>query len=251
MRSQNQYTIYAVTDVETASTAPANPYIGQLWVDTSQTPPLTKIYTANGWVEQTSVGTLHTTVETLVTRSSTFETNLTGLNSTVSSLTQQVTTISNDVDTVEQSVTTLQSSVSTLTQTANTISARVNRKLDVSGGDPSDFGWMLTSTDFTICAGEATVLQINANGMRLNGTMMANDGETGTMMVTGRLYLGRGRCCYIDANENADGYYVYLPGITVSGAQAVFSGNLSAPSGTIGGFTIGSTNLYTRKDCPM
>ena len=41
MRSQAQYTIYSLNDVYTGSTAPQNPYTGQLWVDTSKNPPLT------------------------------------------------------------------------------------------------------------------------------------------------------------------------------------------------------------------
>lgn len=39
MRTQAQYTIYALNDVVTQTTAPANPYKGQLWVDTSKNTP--------------------------------------------------------------------------------------------------------------------------------------------------------------------------------------------------------------------
>lgn len=35
-KSQNQFTIYSLNDVATQSTAPENPYKGQLWVDTSK-----------------------------------------------------------------------------------------------------------------------------------------------------------------------------------------------------------------------
>lgn len=60
MQAQNQFTIYDLNDVYTGSSAPASPYIGQLWVDTSQTPPVTKVYTGSAWKEQNGTDDLRT-----------------------------------------------------------------------------------------------------------------------------------------------------------------------------------------------
>ena len=47
-----QFTIISLCDVVTSDTPPENPYEGQLWVDTSVTPPETKIWDGNEWVVQ-------------------------------------------------------------------------------------------------------------------------------------------------------------------------------------------------------
>ena len=42
MRAQAQFTIYTLNDVVTSATAPTPAYLGQLWVDTSKSPPVCK-----------------------------------------------------------------------------------------------------------------------------------------------------------------------------------------------------------------
>ena len=65
MKSQNQFTIYSLNDVATQSTAPENPYKGQLWVDTSKTPPVTMVYNGSKWVEQNGTYTIRSSVKTV------------------------------------------------------------------------------------------------------------------------------------------------------------------------------------------
>ena len=98
MRSQAQYTIYGLNDIYTAATAPTNPYNGQLWVDTSQNPPITKVYNGTSWKEQNGTDTIKSNVQTLTTKQATFETNLSGLTSIVSTHTTQITNIGDVVD---------------------------------------------------------------------------------------------------------------------------------------------------------
>ena len=50
MIASAQFTIISLCDVVTSDTPPENPYEGQLWVDTSVTPPETKIWDGNEWV---------------------------------------------------------------------------------------------------------------------------------------------------------------------------------------------------------
>ena len=49
MIASAQFTIISLCDVVTLDTPPENPYEGQLWVDTSVTPPETKIWDGNEW----------------------------------------------------------------------------------------------------------------------------------------------------------------------------------------------------------
>lgn len=43
MIASAQFTIISICDVVTSDTPPDNPYEGQLWVDTTVTPPETKV----------------------------------------------------------------------------------------------------------------------------------------------------------------------------------------------------------------
>ena len=43
MRAVAQFTITNICDVVTSDTAPENPYVGQLWVNTATVPPETMV----------------------------------------------------------------------------------------------------------------------------------------------------------------------------------------------------------------
>lgn len=55
MIASAQFTIISLCDVVTSDTPPENPYEGQLWVDTSVTPPETKIWDGNEWMVQNDI----------------------------------------------------------------------------------------------------------------------------------------------------------------------------------------------------
>ena len=50
MRAIGQITITNICDVAASDTPPENPYVGQMWVDTSVSPPETKIWNGAEWV---------------------------------------------------------------------------------------------------------------------------------------------------------------------------------------------------------
>ena len=58
MRAIGQITITNICDVVTSDTPPENPYVGQLWVDTSVYPPETKVWNGAEWVVQNDIETL-------------------------------------------------------------------------------------------------------------------------------------------------------------------------------------------------
>ena len=60
MIASAQFTIISLCDVVTSDTPPENPYEGQLWVDTSVTPPETKIWDGNEWMVQNDIETIRT-----------------------------------------------------------------------------------------------------------------------------------------------------------------------------------------------
>ncbi len=53
--------------------------------------------------------------------------------------------------------------------------------------------------------------------------------------------------CVITYKDAYGSWYIYLPKFRVDDTSAYFEGTLSAPSGNIGGFTIGSSSIYKTK----
>lgn len=249
MRSQAQYTIYSLNDVTTSSTAPQNPYKGQLWVDTSKNPPITYVWSGTSWGEQNGTEALRSSITTLTTKQADFKTNLDGLSSTVSSVTKRIETVESDVGVVESNVLSLQQNVSSLIQTTNEISADVSMKADAEyGTSASSFGWSLKSNGFYLYSNSSTVMSVTSSGLAVTGSIEAKSGTLENMTITGKLYFGGDSTYYINANYNDTSYYIYLPGLRIDKAsKAVFSGKLSAPSGNIGGFTIATSSIYATK----
>jgi len=192
MRSQAQYTIYSLNDVYTGNTAPQNPYTGQLWVDTSQNPPLTKVFNGTTWKEQNGTDTLKSNVQTLTTKQSTFETNLSGLTSTVSQHTQTITGLEDDLNTAKEDINVLESDVSILQQTTSTISAEVSNKANsVYGNSSSSFGWKLQSSGFELYSNQNTVMKVNSSGLEINGKIASIEGTIGGFNISSNsLYAG-------------------------------------------------------------
>ena len=104
MIASAQFTIISLCDVVTSDTPPENPYEGQLWVDTSVTPPETKIWDGNEWVVQNDIETIRTTISILTEKDAQFQQTIDGLNSYVATLTETVETVSNDQGVLEERV---------------------------------------------------------------------------------------------------------------------------------------------------
>ncbi|MDE7082514.1 MAG: hypothetical protein K2O89_02265 [Clostridia bacterium] len=189
-----------------------------------------------------NVGTLTTSVKTLTTKQATLESNVDGLTSKVTSITTRVTTAEGKLVSVE-------SAVSTLKQTTTEISAEVSKKVDETyGSSSSSFGWVLKSTGFYVYSSASTVMSITSSGLSVVGAIDATSGSIGNLTIDGYLYFGGNSSYYISANYNDSNYYINLPGLRIDKAStAVFSGKLSAPSGTIGGFTISTASIYKTK----
>ena len=89
--------------------------------------------------------------------------------------------------------------------------------------------------------GKLTASQINANGISasdvtISGAVTATSGSVENMTIKGKLTFGGNSSYYINANYNDGSYYINLPGFKVDDASgAVFSGKLSAATGTFSG----------------
>lgn len=211
MRSQAQYTIYSLNDVYTGTSVPQNPYTGQLWVDTSRSPPITKVYNGSAWKEQNGTDTIKSNVQTLTTKQATFETNLNGLTSTVSTHTDQIASLGNDIDDAFDEIDTISDDVSSLHQTASEISAEVSSKANSTyGNSSSSFGWKLQSSGFELYSNSKTVMKVNTAGLEVNGKITSVESAIAGFTLSSNA-IKNGVTSFTDTSHN--GVYIGTDGI--------------------------------------
>ena len=99
--------------------------------------------------------------------------------------------------------------------------------------------------------GKLTASQINADGISasnvtISGAITATSGSMENMTITGKLTFGGNSSYYINANYNDGSYYINLPGFRVDDASgAVFSGKLSAASGSFSGSVTATSGIFS------
>ena len=76
--------------------------------------------------------------------------------------------------------------------------------------------------------------------------IVATGGSIGGLTITGKLYFGGDSTYYISANYNDQNYYLFLPGLKIDVASgAVFSGTLSAATGSFSGDISAATGTFS------
>lgn len=128
MRAVAQFTIINLCDVITSETAPENPYVGMLWVNTTTVPPETMVWDGLGWVVQNNIEELRTTVSTHTSRFGEFQTSVDGLTSYVSSLTKTVETVSGELSGEKETVLDMQEQISELEHTVDGLSLTITEQ---------------------------------------------------------------------------------------------------------------------------
>jgi len=255
MKAQAQFTIHSLNDVIASTTAPSSPYKGQLWVNTSYSPPRTFVYNGSAWKEQNGTDTLRSNISTLTTKSNTMQSNLDGLTSTVSSVTTRVETVENDLGTVEENILDIQTNVSELEQTASSIALRVSaNESDISDLTITSSG--LTSRVST-AEGNISTLQTSVSGLTsrvstAEGDISSLEQTTSNLSATisTKVNAEGGSTSSFGWKLTSSGFYLYSSSTTVMSVTSSglsVSGNITASSGTIGGFTIGTSSIYKTK----
>lgn len=128
MRAIGQITITNICDVVASATPPENPYVGQLWVDTSVTPPETKVWNGETWEVQNDVDTLRVVISQLTTKTAELQSTIDGLNSYVGSMTQTVETFTDSLGNEHQNVLEMQAQMTLLQQTIDSLSVQVTNQ---------------------------------------------------------------------------------------------------------------------------
>ena len=244
MKAQAQFTIHSLNDVITATTAPTNPYKGQLWVDTSQSPPVTKVYSGSAWKEQNGTDILRSDISTLTDNQSSFQADLYGIASQVQTLTMRVSTAESNGQATYIQLQTVRSQVTTLEQTSSEISAAVEDKLDAEYGTSySSFAWSLTADGFFLTANGSSVMSVSSSGLSVRGSITADSGTIGGFTIAeSNLHTGS-KTSY---SSSTSGVFIGTTGIGLGTGNfyVTSGGTLYARSGTVGGFTLSTNYIY-------
>lgn len=128
MRAVAQFTITHICDVVTSDTAPENPYVGQLWVNTATVPPETMVWDGLGWVVQNNLEELRETVSTHTTRFGEFQSSIDGMNSYVSSLTETVQTLEGEHSGTQETVLEMEAQISELQHSVEGLTVTVQEQ---------------------------------------------------------------------------------------------------------------------------
>ena len=162
-----------------------------------------------------------------------------------------------------------QESVDEVVSELNVAKEAISAKVSSTGGDKSSFAWSLTSSGFYLYSSSTSpVMSVTSSGAVFSGSLSAATGTfsgslsaatgsfagslsavTGTLgdlTITGRLKFGGDNSYYIDANYSDSTHYVNLPGLKIDKASgAVFSGKLSAATGTFSGSLSAATGSFS------
>ena len=221
MKAQAQFTIHSLNDVIASTTAPSSPYKGQLWVNTSYSPPRTFVYNGSAWKEQNGTDTLRSNISTLTTKSNTMRSDLDGLTSTVSGFTTRVETVEDDLGVVEENILDVQSNVSELEQTASSIALRVTQNEASISSLSVDIGGLKTRV--SNAEGEISTLEQTTSS--LSATVASKVSSSGgTTSSFGWSLTASGFRLY---SQSSTVMLVTSSGLTINGTINATSGTLS------------------------
>lgn len=233
MRAVAQFTITSLCDVTTSDTAPENPYMGQLWVNTNVTPPETMIWNGSAWVVQNNLENLRTTVSTLTTKSAEFQQSVDGLNSYVSNLTQTVETVSGDLTEEQQKVLAAEGRISELEHTVDGLSLAVERQYvgginfikNSAGLNGITDDWIYTGTVETDASTDVQNNTTSDSCFKLGSTSASTLMQVITGLVTGGSYVFSLR-----AKKTTAGYSSYAR-LQYNGSKYAYAFNTTSTFG--------------------
>ena len=241
MKAQAQFTIHSLNDVIASTSAPSSPYKGQLWVNTSYSPPRTFVYNGSAWKEQNGTDTLRSNISTLTTKSNTMQSNLEGLTSTVSAVTTRVETVENDLGTVEENILDIQSDVSELVQTASSIALRV------SANETSISSLTVTASGLTtrVSSAEGNISSLQTSVSGLASRVSTAEGDISTLeqttsslsaTVASKVNSSGGSSSSFGWSLTSSGFRLYSQNSTVMNVTSSglsVNGTINATSGTL------------------
>ena len=211
MRAFAQFTIVNICDVITSDTAPENPYLGMLWVNTATVPPETMVWDGLGWEVQNSLEELRTTVTTHTTRFGEFQNSIDGINSYVSNLTETVETVSGGLTDEKGKVLEMQEQISELEHTVDGLTLTMTERFVGGINYIRNSAGLNGITDDWITTG--TVITDNSTDVQCNTTsdscFVLGDSSSLKQVVTG-VVTGTSYALSFRAKKTGSGYSSYF-----------------------------------------
>ena len=211
MRAIGQITITNICDVVASEVPPEDPYTGQLWVDTSLSPPETKIWNGAEWEIQNDVETLRTTISLLTTKSADLQNTIDGLNSYIGTMTETIETITDELGSEHETVLDMQAQMSLLQQTIDGLTVRVTNQY--AGGQnfiKNSAGLNGVSDDWiksgTVTVDNSTDIQNNTTS---DSCFVLGTSTTFKQTVSG-LVIGQSYAFSLRAKKTTSGYSSYI-----------------------------------------
>lgn len=142
--------------------------------------------------------------------------------------------------------------VKTLRATLEVQSDQITAKVNRFNGSSSTFGWQLETDSWRIFSGTRTVLKADKDGLEVRGKVVADSGMIGGLHITSD---GLTFNNHTWGGTNSIGIYLGIGGIQLGdtfsvdmfgnfrATSGIFKGDITADSGTIGGFNIGPNEL--------
>ena len=231
MRAVAQFTITNICDVVTSDTAPENPYVGMLWVNTATTPPETMVWDGTEWVVQNNIEELRRTVSTHTTRFGEFQSSIDGMTSYVSKLTETVETIETDLGEEQTKVLEMQEQVSELEHTVSGLSVMVqdqfaggiNYVTNSAGLNGITDEWITTGT---VTTDSSTDVQNNTTS---DSCFVLSDSATLSQVITG-VVTGTSYAVSVRAKKTAGSYSSYVR-VQYNGNKYVYLFNTTSTFG--------------------
>lgn len=231
MRAIAQFTIVNICDVITSDTAPDNPYLGMLWVNTATVPPETMVWDGIGWVVENDLETLRTTVSTHTTRFGEFQTSIDGMNSYVSSLTETIETVSGELSGEKETVLDMQEQISELEHTVEGLSLTMTEQFagginfikNSAGLNGITDDWTITGT---VSTDNSTDVQNNTTS---DSSFVLGDSSTLKQVITG-VVPGSSYVISLRAKKTGASYSSYFY-VKYNGSKTLYLFNTSSTFG--------------------
>ena len=208
------------------------------------------------------ISSIEQNVTSITTRVSTAEGNITSLTTSVNGVTSRVSTAEGNISTLTQTVNGLASDVedntgniSSLSQTVTSISSTVTSHT----GSISSLTTSVNGISTRVSTAEGNISTITQSVSSLTTRLETAEGDISTLeqtttslsaTVSSKVSSEGGSSSSFGWKLTSSGFYLYASSKTVMSVTKdglSVSGSVTATSGTIGGFTIGSSAIYKTK----
>ena len=217
----------------------------------------TRVSTAEGDISE-----IEQNVSSITTRVSTAEGNITSLTTSVSGITARVATAEGDISSLETNVSSITARVSTAEGDISSLETSVSgitTRVSSAEGNITTLTQSVTGLTTRVSTAEGNISTVTQTVSALSTRLETAEGDISTLeqtatslsaTVSSKVSSSGGSSSSFGWSLTSSGFTLYASSKTVMSVTKdglSVSGSVTASSGTIGGFTIGSSAIYKTK----